>query len=140
MYSSRTTKLMKQQIAWLLYSSDESITLAWPNIKQQTGSSDCGLFAMANDTSICSGVDPTSHDWDQTEMRQHLVKCFKAGYMEMFPTETAAKPKVSTTVETTEEVAIYCACRQPDDGKDIFRFDTCHVWYHRACENVMTDA
>ena len=91
-YSGRTTKLMKQQIVWLLYSSDESITLAWPNIKQQTGSSDCGLFAIANATVICSGVDPTSQDWDQPEMRQHLVKCFQAGYIEMFPTATAAKP------------------------------------------------
>ena len=134
--TGRTTKLLKQQIVWLLYSSDDSITLAWPNIKQQTGSSDCGLFATA--TAICCGVDPTSQDWDQSEMRQHLVKCFKAGYMEMFPTATAAKPKVIRTVETTDEVQIYCACRQPDDGKDMVRCD--NATYHRACENVMADA
>ena len=62
MYSGRTTKVLKQQIVWLLYSSDESITLVWPNIKQQTGSSDCGLFAIANSPAICCGVDPTSPD------------------------------------------------------------------------------
>ena len=55
------------------------------------------------------------------------MKCFKAGYMEMFPTATAAKPKVIRTVETTDEVRIYCACRQPDDGKDMVRCDKCHV-------------
>ena len=62
------------------------------------------------------------------------MKCFKAGYMEMFPTATAAKPKVIRMVQ------IYCACRQPDDGKDMIRCDKCHVWYHRVCENVMADA
>ena len=131
---------MKQEIAWLLYSSDESITLAWPNIKQQTGTSDCGLFAIANATSICCGVDPTSQDWDQPDKRQHLVKCFQVGYMEMFPTATEAKPKVIRMVETTEEVPIFCACRHPDDGKDMDRCDKCYGWFHRACENVMADA
>ena len=68
------------------------------------------------------------------------MKCFQAGYMEMFTTATAAKTKVIRTVEKTEEVAIYCTCRQPDDGKDMIRCDKCHVWFHRACENVMADA
>ena len=136
----RTTKLLKQQIAWLLYSSDDSITLVWPNIKQQTGSSDCGFFAIANATAICSGVDSTSQDWDQPEMERHLVKCFQAGYMEMSPTATAEKPRVIRTVETTEEVEKYCACRQPDDGNDMIRRDKCHVSFHRACKNVMADA
>ena len=68
------------------------------------------------------------------------MKCFKAGYMEMFPTATEAKPKVIRTVETTEEVLIFCACRQPDDGKDMIRCDKCYGWFHRACENVMADA
>ena len=60
--------------------------------------------------------------------------------MEMFPTASATKPKVIRKVETTEEVPIYCACRQPDDGKDMIRCDKSHGWFHRACENVMVDA
>ena len=55
------------------------------------------------------------------------MKCFQVGYMEMFTTATAAKTKVIRTAEKTEEVAIYYACRQPDDGKDMIRRDKCHV-------------
>ena len=132
--TGQTTELLKQ------YTSDDSITLAWPNINDQTGGSDCGLFTIANATATCCGDDPTSQLWDQPEMRQHLVKCFKVGYMEMFKTATAAKPKVIRTVETTDEVQIYCACRQPDDGEDMIRCDKCYDRYHRVCENVMADA
>ena len=54
----------------------------------------------------------------------------KAGYMEMFPTASATKRKVIRTVVMTEDMPIYCACRQPDDVKGMIRCDTCHVWYH----------
>ena len=43
------------------------------------------------------------------------MKCFQVGYMEMFPTATEAKPKVIRTVETTEEVPIFCACSRASD-------------------------
>ena len=56
--------------------------------------------------------------------------------MEMFQTATAAKSKVIRT----EEVPIYCACRQLDDEKDMIRCDKCHGWFRRACKNVMADA
>ena len=47
--------------------------------------------------------------------------------MDMVPTATAGKPQEIGMVETTEELPIYCACRQPDDGKDIIQCDKCHV-------------
>ena len=112
-YTGRTTKLMNQPSSLLLYRSNDMITMTWVNIKKQTGSSDCGLFTIANATAICCGVDPTlrlgstSHDAASHEMFQgwlhrdgstspdvsrlvtwrwfHLTRCFKAGYMEMVP-------------------------------------------------------
>ena len=36
-------------------------------------SSDCGLLAIANATAICSGVDPTSQDRDQPEMKNYFT-------------------------------------------------------------------
>ena len=56
--------------------------------------------------------------------------------MDMFPTATAGKPQVIGMVETTEELPIYCACGQPDDGMEMIQCDKCQVWYQRACEYV----
>ena len=47
--------------------------------------------------------------------------------MDMFPTATAGKPQVIGMVETTEELPIYCACGQPDDGMEMIQCDKCQV-------------
>ena len=38
------------------------------------GDSDCGLFALAFITSICNGEDPVKQIYDQSAMRDHLVR------------------------------------------------------------------
>jgi len=58
--------------------------------QRQKGSDDCGLFAIANATAVCFGVDPRSCRFDQNQMRQHLVLCLESGKMSMFPVVEAA--------------------------------------------------
>jgi len=64
------------QICWLLYAMEDHIQMKWPVIKKQRGSNDCGLFAVASATAFCFGMDPTTQDWDQEAMRQHIARCF----------------------------------------------------------------
>jgi len=40
--------------------------------QQQTGSDDCGLFAIANATAVCLGIDPRKCQFDQG-----AAKCFE---------------------------------------------------------------
>ena len=55
------------------------------NNQKQQGFRDCGLFAIANATSLCFGDDPTFLEFEQNEMRQHLLDCIEKGQMTPFP-------------------------------------------------------
>ena len=51
---------------------------------KQDGTSDCGLFAIATCVSLASdGTLPS--EFEQSEMRQHLIKCFEQLNFEPFP-------------------------------------------------------
>ena len=55
-------------------------------VQRQRGGVDCGLFAIAMATAIAFGIDPGSQEFNQGEMRTHLVKCFDEKVMLLFPT------------------------------------------------------
>ena len=55
-------------------------------VQRQRGGVDCGLFAIAMATAIAFGIDPASQEFNQREMRTHLVKCFDEKVMLLFPT------------------------------------------------------
>ena len=54
--------------------------------QKQSGSKDCGLFAVAYATSIAFGKDPTKKILYQDKMRTHLVDCLQKGHMSLFST------------------------------------------------------
>ena len=49
---------LKKVIADMLFSDKKSISIRTVHIQQQTGGSDCGLFAIANATALCNGKNP----------------------------------------------------------------------------------
>ncbi len=54
----------------------------------QKGSTDCGLFAIANAVELASGMDAKVLEgvrFDQSNMRQHLRSCLLSGQMQPFP-------------------------------------------------------
>ncbi|XP_068677854.1 uncharacterized protein [Montipora foliosa] len=55
------------------------------SVQQQTNGSDCGVFAIAIATCLALGTDPSHVTFDIQGMRSHLVACFKAEKMSMFP-------------------------------------------------------
>jgi hypothetical protein len=59
-----------------------------PSIKKQNGAKDCGLFAIAVSTYLAFGRDPnaiTSHHFEQSRLRSHLLSCIQQNYMSEFP-------------------------------------------------------
>ena len=52
---------------------------------QQIGGSDCGLFSLAVATSLCFEQDPSSVEYDQSQLRPHLTSCFLRKSMSVFP-------------------------------------------------------
>jgi len=54
--------------------------------QRQVGSTDCGLFSIANATAIAFGVNPGKLRLQQDSMRAHLVNCLKRKEITPFPT------------------------------------------------------
>ena len=83
---SPSSDLMKQ--IRVLYSPDITIT---PTVLKaelrsiQSGSKDCGLFAVAYAVEIAYGNDPAKFIFKQSAMRQHLHNCLTSKSMSAFP-------------------------------------------------------
>lgn len=52
---------------------------------KQTGSQDCGLFAIAYATALLNGIDVSNITFAQSKMREHLLSCFVNNSVTPFP-------------------------------------------------------
>ena len=55
------------------------------NILKQNGIKDCGLSAIAIAVLLINKVDPHKVRFVQEKMRDHLITCFEAQYISVFP-------------------------------------------------------
>jgi len=56
------------------------------NVQKQRGGSECGLYAIANATSLAYGKDPIKMTYKESAMREHLCHCLSEMRLELFPT------------------------------------------------------
>ena len=54
-------------------------------MQKQVGSKDCGLFSIAVVTALLFDVNVTETTFSQQKMRQHLLSCFDAKFLTLFP-------------------------------------------------------
>lgn len=132
-YSSTTSDL-QEQIASIVCSPYSTLVLQFPNVSLQSGSSDCGLYAIAYATCLALGEDPTNYHFDQRCMRDHLVQCLESKKMKTFPILRERRRKMKNTIKAVENISIYCMCRMPESGKMISCTE-CGQWCHTACCN-----
>ncbi|KAJ8381322.1 hypothetical protein SKAU_G00021000 [Synaphobranchus kaupii] len=97
------------QVTCLLAFPGKSVQLQWPDVQQQAGVSDCGLFAIANSLTLCRGEDPSMVDYHQAAMRTHLFASFQAGILTPFP--STARGPTAKAVHAIE-VDVHCLCRR----------------------------
>ena len=74
-------------IADNLQSKTSQITIRNQYCQRQSNSYDCGLFALANATALCNGINPTPLVYIQSVMRKHFMKCIEGGILSPFPTK-----------------------------------------------------
>ena len=121
-------------IAKYLRSHARSIKIKVVNVPVQTGSTDCGLYAIAMMTSIAHSDDPATLVYNQQELRIHLMQCFEKDLMEKFP---VSKKRRVRNKRISKEILcnIYCSCRLPDceDGSKMIMCENCKEWYHEGC-------
>ncbi|CAB4021279.1 Calcium-responsive transcription factor [Paramuricea clavata] len=132
--SGSKAKLHKQ-IADMLMPTSKHLTIQWADMQKQTGTCDCGLFAIAAATSQCYGILPQDCYWEQEGMRDHLCMCFQQGDLALFPQlAVVRKHERHHRVENTE---VFCHCRQPyNPGVFMVACDRSQDWFHRGCERV----
>ena len=57
------------------------------HVEHQTGSSDCGLYAVAYATDLAYGNDPSKISYCSDELRPHFIKCLENTKLTSFPRE-----------------------------------------------------
>ena len=71
----RASDSIQQQIASILQTDEEVITLKFPKVSMQQNSSDCGVYATAYATALCLGESPSKLLFDDNLMR--LMRAFR---------------------------------------------------------------
>ena len=82
------------------------------DVSAQTGSTECGLYAIAYMTALAHGQDPAMIVFDQISLRRHLGECFENGYLEPFP--LIKNRRIKERVKREKTIPIYCKCRLPE--------------------------
>ena len=107
-----------------------TLYLELPNVQQQNGVTDCGLFAIAFAVHLALGDDVSKLNFDQAQMRHHLLKCFQKKEMMPFP---QSKKGDHNNYFPGREIELFCSCQMPETYDDMIQCDTCEDWYHLKC-------
>ena len=134
--SSRASPHTVCQIANFLQCQDSSFTIQGISSQTQSGTADCGVFAIATATSLCFEQPPGSVLWDQSEMRKHLGKCFEKKKLEPFPGWPLERFKEEDII-TQQVIPVFCNCQMPEDKKrKMAQCVQCKDWYHQTCMKI----
>ena len=132
------------QIAAIMKTKNASFTVKHVDVQRQVGSSDCGLFAIAFATSLCSGLDPHTLKYDQSKMRSNFLSCVESGCLSPFHIPGATRRLGRAYFVHTKKVPVFCVCRLPwnkDSTAHIVRGTLvqcalCKEWYHQFCYEI----
>ena len=112
---------------------DPHLVVHIPPVQQQKGSADCGLYAIAFAVHAACGDDVMNLEFDQAQMRSHLLECFRKKELVQFPTTTTRKHSQCSSHFPYREVEVFCSCQMPESYGDMIQCDNCEKWYHIHC-------
>ena len=121
---------VKQQIATILHTSQNLILVDLPQVQKQSGSSDCGLFAIAYATSVIKGEETCNSYYTQRLMRSHLLSCLEKMSMSVFPRRIQSQE--INPVQEQEIISVFCLCRQLQ-SRQMLKCSVCGEQYHHHC-------
>ena len=122
-------KHVKEQIATLLSTKYQIIKTHIMDVQKQVGSSDCGLFAIANATALAYAIRPDTCWYDQGKMHQHLYECLQQEDLTPFPLRRERRSK---EIKFSDNIKVFCICQMPQTGLMVM-CSKCHNWFHVGC-------
>ena len=140
MYNNDVTPSTEIQLSLVYKGHTEVGTLTEfiPAVQRQTGSADCGLFAIAFIVEYAfNGLeDATNSNFKQSQMRTHLAECIANDRFQHFPKEGSANVNGGTTHKI---IPITCICRMPGHYKKGLICTNCFNEYHLSCLNISVE-
>lgn len=113
---------------------DKELAVTSLSVQQQRRGSDCGLFAIAFAYHMARGDDVTKIQFNQSQMRQHLLKCFEDQKLSPFPLAQANSKRIKMSTTRKYSVPIFCPCKLPDSyDEQMVECNRCKQWYHFTC-------
>ncbi len=90
------------------------------DIPKQSGSTDCGLYAIAISTAIAYGSDQQELIFIQSDMRAHLIDCIQKQSMKEFPEKqkhrSRAQPNPKFDTIYVDTIYVCPKWYKPDNG------------------------
>ena len=123
------------QICCIVRSRRKNVKVDIVDVCKQKGRTDCGLFALANATTLCQRELPHTKQYIQGAMRQHLIQCFKDSCASGFP--STLRNVSGDHIKKTKTIAVHCTCRLPETQcRNMIQCTVCETWYHEECDVV----
>ena len=98
-------------------------------VSKQSGTSDCGLFAIAYITAIAFGLNPSSCVFEQRMLRYHFLQCLEKKIITPFP--LTREKRTGSNFTKILHFRVYCHCRCIDTGEKMVKcHGHCQEWFH----------
>ena len=126
----------KEVVASLVKTSMKHTTLTFPDVQQQTGGADCGLFVLAFAYTLCEGAIPEKLTYKQHAFRSHFLDCLMNKEISSYPADGIMRVPSKPLLKTFK---VYCLCRLPDIGDGMVKCCQCFERFHWCCVQVHED-
>ena len=104
----------KNQICSFLQPQGKRVNFLVLDMQTQRDSGACGLYAIAVAVELVTGArDPTTCEWKEASMREHLAKCLQQEYLTPFPQMEESRVCPGFRIRKVVEEDICCKCRMP---------------------------
>ena len=124
----------------ILRHDGDSLKVVSQCIQQQTNGHMCGVFSIANAVSLCFGKHPRFINYDERNMRSHLLRCLRRRRFEMFPhVEFPFSWPVLAWQSHSYVFPLICTCRTPQSSDDplnlgkVLKCVSCNRMFHEVC-------
>ena len=130
-----------KKIVWLEYFKGKQLTIQVPDMQQQNGGNDCGLFAITAATTVCNGVNPASMIFKQSKIHTHLIKAFKDSHLQLFPIHSLKHKSWKKKLRSIITEPLICVCWQPCDcALRVIQCQKCREWFNQTCAQIPSSA